>query len=212
MGKLLKRTGVYALSCCLLGSILSFGLSSSIFAAPKQLGERYVDNWGVDGQHGILRVRGTLTDSPCRLSMRTADQTIDLGSVAVGDLPHIGAKGQGVTFQLELTNCLAVENARMDRQTGQVPWSKDEPGVAIRFVSADTDESGRYALLKGTSGLGLVIQDAKGEIMPLSQYAPPILLPAGQSILTYRVFPVRLDQRVYPAAFSGVIGFQLSYD
>lgn len=212
MDNLPKRMGRYALSGCLLGGVLSLGLSSPTFAAVKQQGYRYVDNWGVDGQHGVLRVRGALTDSPCRLSMRTADQTIDLGTVAVGDLPSLGAEGQGVTFQVELTNCLAVENARMNRQTGQVPWSTDEPGVAIRFVAADTDSSGRYALLNGVSGLGVIIQGPKGETMPLSQYASPILLPAGQSTLTYRVLPVRLGDRVSPGEFSGVIGFQLSYD
>ena len=212
MDKILQKKWSYSLTFCVLGSLLSLGMSAPTLAEPKQLGYRQVDNWGVDGQHGILRVRGALTDSPCRLSMRTADQTIDLGSVPVGSLPHIGSEGRGVTFQIELTDCLAVANARMDRQTGQMPWSTDEPAVSIRFMAMDTDSAGRYARLRGVSGLGLVIQDARGKPMTLGMYGTPQMLPAGQSILTYSVIPIKLENRVSPGAFYAVIGFQLSYD
>lgn len=212
MDKLQQQRGFSPLSICLLGSLLSFGISAPTAAAPKQVGYRQVDNWGVDGQHGILRVKGALTDSPCRLSMRTADQTIDLGTVAIGDLPHIGSEGRGVAFQIELTDCLAVANARMDRQTGQVPWSTDQPGVAIRFMSNDSDGSGRYIALRGIDGISLLIKNEQGIPLPVGKFGKPQLLPAGQSALTYRVTPVRVANRVSPGAFYAVMGFQLSYD
>lgn len=211
MDKLPKRVGVYRVYTCLLSGLLSLGLSTPLWAAP-QTPRLNVDTGKIDGLHGVLRINGVFTDSPCRLSMQTADQTIDLGTIALGDFPRIGATGDGITFQIELMNCLAVENAQMNRQTGQIPWSKDEPGVAIRFVSTAMDNSGRYVLLNGVSGLGLEIHNAKGDVLPLDQSAPPTLLPAGQSTLTYRLVPVRLAKRVSPGEFSGVIGFQLSYD
>nr|WP_314264849.1 fimbrial protein [uncultured Moellerella sp.] len=212
MDTLQQQRGFSPLSICLLGCLLSVGMSAPTAAAPKQLGYRQVDNWGVDGQHGILRVKGALTDSPCRLSMRTTDQTIDLGTVAIGDLPHIGSEGRGVTFQIELTDCLEVANGRMDKQTGQALWSPEQPGVAIRFMAPEMDGSGRYAQINGVSGLGLVLNDVQGNAMQLGQYSRPQLLPVGQSTLTYTVAPVKVANRVSPGAFYAVMGFQLSYD
>lgn len=197
---------------CLLGSLLSLGVSVPSQAGQEIFGYRSPDRWGVDGQHGVLRVKGALTDSPCRLAMHSADQTVTLGTVARGDLSGVGVEGKSVKFTLSLTDCLAVENARMNRQTGQVPWSTNQPGVAVRFVAVDTDGTGRYVKANGVSGLGLVIKDDTGRALTLGQYSAPRLLPAGQSVLTYSVAPVRVPGLMSPGAFYAVIGFQLSYD
>ncbi|MGG4609853.1 fimbrial protein [Providencia sp. Me31A] len=196
----------------LLGSLLCVSVGFPAFAGLKDIGYRSVDNWQVDGQHGILHVKGALTDSPCRLVMSSADQTIMLGTVPVGDFPSIGTQGKATKFNIELTNCLAVENARMNRQTGQVPWSLDQPGFSMRFTAVDTDSSGRYVKLNGISGLGLMIKDNNGKTLKLGQYNDPSFLPAGQTILTYNVVPVRVPGPFSPGAFYAAIGFQLSYD
>lgn len=197
---------------CLVGALSCGTFSTVMYADPSAQVYRIVDNWEVDGQHGILRVQGSLTDSPCRLEMHSRDQTIELGSVGVGDLSVIGSEGRSVSFQLALTDCLAVANARMNRQTGQVPWSRDQPGVAIRFLAEDTDGTGRYVKAKGITGLGLVIKDAMEHPLALGQYSSPRLLPVGQSMLTYTVTPVRVASAMSPGSFYAVIGFQLSYD
>ncbi|MGG4610153.1 fimbrial protein [Providencia sp. Me31A] len=181
-------------------------------ATPQAIGYRAMDSWAVDGQHGILRVKGMLTDSPCRLAMHSTDQTLDLGTVTRGDFPTLGAKGRAVSFQLELTDCLAVANARMDRQTGQIPWSKSQPAVSVQFMAVNRDASQRYVALQGISGVGLEIKDERGDILPLGQYSVPRLLAVGQSALIYTVTPVRITGPFLPGAFYAVIGFQLSYD
>lgn len=196
----------------LCSALLCTGMSGIANAKVEPLGYRSVDNWGVDGQHGILRVNGELTDSPCRLAMHSSDQTLNLGTVAAGDLLNLGSRGKAVPFQLELTDCLAVANARMNRETGQIPWSKDQPGVSVRFMAVEMDASQRYVALQGISGVGLEIKDDHGHPLPLGQYSTPRLLPVGQSALMYTVTPVRIAGPFLPGVFNAAIGFQLSYD
>lgn len=197
---------------CLVVTLLWDVENNHVQASPSPVDYRVVNNWNVDGQHGILRVRGSLTDSPCRLVMESQEQTIELGTVGVGELPAVGSEGRSVPFQLELTDCLAVANARMDRQTGQMPWSVDQPGVSVRFLTSDVDGTGRYVQLHGISGIGLVIKDSEGQPLTLGQYSSPRLLPVGQSVLNYTVTPVRVASVLSPGAFYAVMGVQLSYD
>lgn len=209
-----KSMNTTMLCIWLLGSCITIGLSVPATAAQKLLGSeaKAIDYNNVDGQHGILRVKGALTDSPCRLQMESTDQTINLGIVGLGDLPNIGAVGQGATLRIGLTGCLAVQNAQWDRQIGLLPWSVNQPGVNIRFTGADTDSSGQYLQLRGGTGLGVVIKDIHGNPLKLGRFTSPQLLPVGQTELTYTVAPIRLQHMVSPGEFYGVMGFQLSYD
>lgn len=200
------------LQTSVLGLLLYMGIITPTIAREQSLGYPAFDNWNIDGQHGVLRVRGALTDSPCRLAMHSADQTINLGVVTLNQFPEIGSEGLEATFQLALTDCLAVANTQMNKLTGLMPWSTDQPGVSVRFYSVDTSNNGRYIKLHGVSGLGLIIKDSTGHALNLGQYSQPRLLPVGQSMLTYTVAPVRTAVAINPGSFYAVINFQLSYD
>lgn len=206
MDNLLKLRWVYFLSVCVISCVMSLDANALVLNY-QQLGNQIIDR-----QHGILRIHGALTDSPCRLSMHTTDQTIDLGTIPISNLPNVGIEGEGVFFQVELTDCLAVKNHRTDRQAGRVLFSRDEPGVAIRFTSIDVDGTGQYALLNGVSGVGIMIKDMKGRSIPLNERSYRQLLPSGQSTLTYQIIPIRLRDIVSPGIFHAVMGFQMSYD
>ncbi|WP_447885404.1 fimbrial protein, partial [Serratia fonticola] len=76
----------------------------------------------IDGEHGVLRVSGALTESACRLEMSSADQSVELGDVGTGRLQHVGDRGTAVAVQLRLQDCLRSAANNRDQQ-GNLTWS-----------------------------------------------------------------------------------------
>ncbi|WP_230085782.1 MULTISPECIES: fimbrial protein [unclassified Providencia] len=61
---------------------------------------RPVDNWNTDGQHGVLYVSGSLTESPCRLAMTSSYQSVLLGNAETADFKGTGGKAVLSPFKL----------------------------------------------------------------------------------------------------------------
>lgn len=171
---------------------------------------RPTDNWNVDGQHGVAYVKGSLTESPCRLAMDSSYQTVDMGNLDTGTLQHNG-KGTSIPFHIELEDCLETATQLENVQKGMVAWSSTQPAVKIRFIAPVVPLMPDFAQVNGAQGLGLALSTSGGALLPLRQESEPQLLPSGQSTLTYYVTPVRTGLLV-PGTYSALIAFEMIYE
>lgn len=170
-----------------------------------------VDNWDVDGAHGTLQVHGALTESACRLAMRSAWQTVDLGTMGTGLLSRIGQQGKPVAFQLTLEDCLSGESRNYDK-LGDILWSPDMPAMKIRFLAPADNWAPELVKVTGAQGFGLSLSDAKRHPIALGEFSQPQLMSPGRNELTYYITPVRTLSGLSAGAYQAQIQFQLSYD
>ncbi|MEG7499614.1 fimbrial protein [Providencia stuartii] len=173
----------------LLAAVLSGIVSAPSLADNNDNLYRPVDNWNVDGQHGVVYVKGSLTESPCRLAMTSSYQTVEMGNLDTGTLQHNG-KGTPIVFQIELEDCLETATRLENVQSGMTAWSSTQPAVKIRFVAPTVPMYSDFVRVNGAQGLGLAVTTAGGALLPMGQASEPQLLPSGQSRLTYYVTPV----------------------
>lgn len=191
-------------------------LSSGITLSSQAVGEnnsslyRPTDNWNVDGQHGIVYVKGSLTESPCQLAMTSSYQSVEMGNLDTGTLQRNG-KGTPIPFHIELENCLETETRLNNVRTDITAWSSSQPAVKIRFLAASVPSMPDLVSVNGAKGLGLAITTLNGSLLPLGLESEPLLLPSGQSQLTYYVTPVRTGQ-LQPGTYSALIAFEMLYD
>ncbi|MDW7590090.1 fimbrial protein, partial [Providencia sp. 2023EL-00965] len=150
--------------------------------------------------------------SPCRLAMTSAYQAVELGNTETAELKAVGDKGRATAFHLELQDCIEVNSALENVQTGQTAWSSTQPAVKIRFIAPTVPFIPNYIKVNGVQGLGLVLNDTAGHTLPISLDSNPVLLPSGQSTLTYTVTPVRIAQLMQPGAYSALISFEMLYE
>lgn len=195
----------------LLGSLLACSLSALAEDNNSRL-YRPVDNWQVDGANGVLYVSGSLTESPCRLSMTSAYQSVALGNTETANYQTVGAKGQPIPFQIELQDCLEVNTVVENQHTGQAAWSPTQPAVKVRFLAPVVPFMPTLAKVNGAQGLGLAISDPQGQILSFNETSNPVLLSSGQDVLTYYVTPVRTMALLQPGAYSALIAFEMLYE
>lgn len=194
----------------LLATVLGCLVIVSSLADNNNTLYRPVDNWNVDGQHGVVYVKGALTESPCRLAMASSYQMVEMENLDTGTLQHNG-KGTPVPFHIELEDCLETATKLENEQSGMTIWSSTQPAVKIRFVAPTVPFYTDFAQVTGAQGLGLAVTTPSGALLPMGQNSEPQLLPSGQSQLTYYVTPVRTGQLV-PGAYSALIAFEMLYE
>lgn len=188
------------------------GLLLSVWACTATAEDIYrVNNWDVDGRHGLLHVKGTLTDSACRLSMNSAWQVVALGNLGTGQLQQVGQRGTPVAVNLVLEDCLSGES-RSRSTLGNVVWSPDMPSMKLRFLGPIVANRPDLVAVRGVKGIGLALSD--GRHMPLTpgESSTPVLLEPGNNRLTYYITPVRLSTGLKSGAFQADIRFLLIYD
>lgn len=188
--------------------LLLYSITGTVFGS-NQLS---VNNWEVDGQHGQVHVKGSLTESPCRIAMHSTYQDIEINNLQKADFSQVGSIGSQYPFYIELLDCLANPVKMKDKYTGNMIWGTDQPAFSIKFMATEDENRSKYIAAKGVAGLGLMLTDKQGNEIALGEYIKPRLLPQGQSILAYNVIPVRTAAIMASGKFTSVIGFQLNYD
>ncbi|MFL4423840.1 fimbrial protein [Serratia marcescens] len=175
-------------------------------------GAHAADNWQVEGAHGVLRVRGELTEGACRLEMDSADQSIALGSTPSAALTRAGDRGVPVALQLRLWDCLRSPARNRDERSGNLLWSAQQPAVSVSFIAPADADSPQLVKVYGATGVGLRITDALGGDIRLGSRGAALPLAVGQSALNYRVAAERTAAPLVPGAYAAQVNFQLSYD
>ncbi|CAI0775363.1 PAP fimbrial minor pilin protein precursor [Serratia entomophila] len=171
-----------------------------------------VDNWNVDGANGTLYVHGALTESACRLEMTSARQDIALGETGTGRLQAVGSQGEPVRFELRLADCLRNSAGSRDLRRGGTVSADGQPAVTVSFRAVRDADNSQLVKAEGVSGLGLRLEDARGDDVRLGSRGAPLLLMPGQDTLTYRVIPERTPANLMAGSYRAVVDFHLSYD
>lgn len=148
---------------------------------------------------GLVMIQGAITRSPCAISAGDREQTIDMGTVPVGD---IILNGQGNTrlFSIMLVNC------KPERKPfGLQSWKQFQ-------VTFDGNADGAlYGLLGEANGVALQIIDGQGNIatpgipLPLNDIAP------GGSVLNYSMMLVANNKPLKAGRYSAFVQFKLDY-
>ncbi|HIF2548594.1 TPA: fimbrial protein [Salmonella enterica] len=195
----------------LLSSIGGSGMVSSVMTLASPLaGAATLEN--VDGNHGILTIAGQLVDSPCRLSMESRDQTVDLGTLATADLANIGASSQPLEFMVHLEGCLRASGHLRDARSDSTTWGVDQPVVNVAFMAPVDMSDPSLIKLNGVQGIALRLKDARNHVViPGSQGVPQLLIP-GNNTLRWTIIAERIPGPLTPGAFRAVTDFRLSYD
>ena len=208
----MKHTTAWFFNSMLLSAGLILSGMSIVSADENSRFYRPVDNWNVDGANGVLYVSGSLTESPCRLAMESASQSVDLGNTETASLPNVGAKAQSVPFHITLLDCIEMNTLLKNSNTGDAVWSNKQPAAKIRFIAETVPLMPQYAKVVGAQGLGLEISSSQGDALPLNAKSNPLLISPGDNVLTYYVTPVRISDNLSPDAYSAIISFEMLYE
>ncbi|MEL5596584.1 fimbrial protein [Serratia ureilytica] len=169
------------------------------------------DDGLVDGNYGVLRVYGTLTESACRLDMASADQTVNLGNVSTGNLAAPGERGALIPVELRLHDCLRTSSANRDVR-GNLTWSASQPAVSFTFTGVQDLTNSQLIQAQGVSGIGLRLQDADRQNVILGQKGKPLLLTPSSNLVTYYIAPERTRNELRAGAYYANVNFRLSYE
>lgn len=190
-------------------------IASGLAAAALWMGalsaNAIVDGSQVQGAHGVIYVRGALTESACRLEMPSAWQTVDLGNISTGQLLREGS-GTPVALRLWLQDCRETPATARDSWNGNQIWNPKQPAVTATFYGVTDPHSPGLLQVNGASGLALAISDARGRDVRIGSRGAPLALTPGQNALTWYITPKRTERALRAGAFSAQVNVQLDYD
>lgn|SRR5690606_26155983 len=165
----------------------------------------------VDGDNGVLHVSGIITESACRLEMQSKDQTVDMGTIATGDLPQVGHRGAPIAVQLRLRDCVRSASDNLD-MLGNISWSASQPAMSLTFFSEHDERNPQLIHARGVSGVGLRLTDSAQRDLVLGQSSKPLFLTPGSDVITYFIMPERTSAPLQSGAYFASVNFRLSYD
>lgn len=166
----------------------------------------------VDGNHGVLHVRGLLTEGACRLDMASAWQDVDMGSLTTSTLPAPGTEGEPVLVTLHLKDCIRTRGDSLDRWTGTNVWDTVQPVVTVTFVAPVDPDSPSLLKVAGTQGIALRVTDAAHRTVRPGERGAPLFVTPSSDQLIYTITPVRTAAELVPGEYHAVLNFGLSYD
>ncbi|KLF43442.1 fimbrial protein [Klebsiella aerogenes] len=171
-----------------------------------------VDNWNVEGAHGVLNISGALVESPCRLEMDNYYQNIKISETSTAKLKRPGDQGAPTYFSLRLKDCLRTPTSVRDENSGALTWTYDQTAVSVTFIGEKDEDTPDLVKAKGVSGMGLRLIHRDGKAITLGQRNKPIILTHGKNVLNYIVTPERTKAPLAVGAYQALVGFRLSYD
>jgi type 1 fimbria pilin len=124
----------------------------------------------------------------------------------------VGSQGEPVRFELRLTDCLRNSAGSSDLRRGGTVSADGQPAVTVSFRAVRDADNSQLVKAEGVSGMGLRLEDARGEDVRLGSRGAPLLLMPGQDTLTYSVLPERTSAHLMAGSYRAVVDFHLSYD
>ncbi|MDK9637844.1 fimbrial protein [Enterobacter hormaechei] len=187
-----------------LCALASLALFSSVTHAE-------VNDGLIDGNYGVLRVYGTLTEGACRLEMASADQSVNLGNVSTGNLKEPGDRGALIPVELRLHDCLRSSSSNRDAQDN-LTWTAGQPAVSFTFTGVQDPANPQLIAAQGVSGMGLRLKDSERQNVILGQKGKPLLLTPSSNVVTYYIAPERTRAALQAGTYNANINFRLSYE
>lgn len=181
-------------------------LSSSVVSAYP------VSLENVEGENGELNVTGQLVDSPCRMTMDSHDQSIDLGTLASADLQEVGTRSQPVSFTVHLLGCLIASGHLRDARSDSTVWGGEMPVVGVSFSAPADPNAPELIKLAGVKGVALRMRDSQHRDIRIGSSEVPQLLTPGDNTLAWTIYAERVAGPFVPGEFKAVVNFRIGYD
>ncbi|MEI9533571.1 fimbrial protein [Moellerella wisconsensis] len=143
-----------------------------LFFSPKYL---FADSSMLKGD---VNFRGSIVSLPCKISLSSLDQNIDLGPISLNFFQQIGDRSPAKKIRLKFDDCVFPSYLRNDR----------EPVVRLMFIaeptkSTDPNLFGGQSLL---NGFGIRLLDEKGHEIPNGEFRNyPVKFDHNQQIILY---------------------------
>lgn len=171
-----------------------------------------VDKGSVEGEHGVVRLWGALTEGACRLDMTSEYQEVDLGYTPNAGLRKVGDQSEPVIFHIKLRDCNVAGGAQNDHRLGSRAWDSAQPVVTVSFIAPADPDSPQLVKVDGISGAGLRLKDSDHQDVRLGDRGPPLFLMSGNNDLAYTVMLERTTAPLVLGSYWAAVNFRLNYD
>lgn len=183
-------------------------LPSAVQAAHQEL-----NPFQVQGLHGDVHFGGAIIASPCRVSLESLEQTINLGEQNNSHFHTVGDMTTPVSFTIRLQDCL-----RSHRVINPYTMSHDTntEGSLVRISFLGEGANAKAPELvggKGLKGVGIRLMDNDGHLIPLGQDSDPLPLHFENDSLPFKVSlqSYAPQQEIQLGHFHAMTTFRLSY-
>lgn len=150
--------------------------------------------------YGKVTFTGAITDSPCSISQKSTNQTVELGQISKVALKN-GGKSTPRTFDIQLENC-----------TFEGEDAKNK--VSLTFSGVESKANNGLLGITGTaSGASVAITDGSGQVVKLGQPTKIQALQNGNNGLLFSAY-VQGDggaDTITEGDFQSVADFTLAY-
>jgi Fimbrial protein. len=113
---------------------------------------------------------------------------------------------------LRLVDCLQSLGNGRDLRTDQLTWAINQPAVTIGFNAIRDSDNPQLVKVKGTSGIGIRIEDIHGHDVRLGSRGKPLIIMPGQNTLTYTVMAERTSAPLKVGRYWAVVDLHLRYE
>lgn len=147
---------------------------------------------------GTINFNGSLTADACTVDAGSADQTVDLGKVAVTAFSAgAGTKASPTKFSLNLTDCPATVTSAQVKFDG----TSDEINPNLLALDSGSD----------ATGVGIEIADKSGTAIPVHQASSDYPLVAGDNTIDFVARYVSTAANVTAGTANATSEFTLNY-
>ena len=201
-------------SDALIGKMLAL-LIGAAAAIPMAANAAYkaLDPSEAQGLHGELHFGGTVAVAPCRISLDSQEQTIDLGEQSTGHFRNVGDMTMPVPFSIHIKDCLRTHYVD-NPYTMSRDLNTEGSLVRIAFFGEGAGPNAPELLGGGgLQGVGVRLMDSEGRLIPLGQDSDPLPLHFDNDTLPLKVaLQSHAPQRdIKMGRFQTLTTFRLSY-
>ncbi|QJU42297.1 fimbrial protein [Serratia marcescens] len=145
---------------------------------------------------GVVKFHGAVVESPCFLSLESAEQTVELGDIAKSQLEEADGRSPAKPFHIKLEKCDTTNNSTFTISFNGAAGDKDELNVS------ETD-----------LGVAVVINDKDGNKVSFDGKASSdIKMVADSNIIDFTAHVKKVSGKaVTPGDFTAQTNFQIDY-
>lgn len=164
----------------------------------------------VQGNAGWLHVRGSMQEPACRIDMASRYQSVTLPSVTTADFIQAGDRTSGTPFYIRLEGCKRSAGSVSDNRNHTM-WSDWQPIVTLIFSGVADEQTPEIFKVKGAEGIGLRLQDARGNTLLPGARSHPQFLTTGDQMLYFNLITERTSVPLQAGSYQATIDFNMYY-
>lgn len=171
------------------------------------------DSWNVEGMNGGLLVRAALYNSPCHLSMDSAEQETVMEAVPEYRLGKLGQRSQPVTVHLTLEDCFLEGTVRSPEHGNNLVMVPSQPVVFMRVTGEGEPANPHLYRVHGEAkGVALHLEDSMHRALIPGERSWPQILAPGRNDLQLIAQLSRTAEPLVPGRYRAVINIGLEYE